>query len=35
MFNVEDVIAHYNCFKRQPFFDNVVDRIIANVIDGE
>ncbi len=35
MFNVEDVIAHHNCFLRQPFFDNVVDRIIANIIDGD
>jgi hypothetical protein len=34
MFNVEDVIAHHNCFLRQPFFDNVVDRIIANIVDG-
>ena len=35
MFNVEDVIAHRNCFLRQPFFDNVVDRIIANIVDGD
>lgn len=35
MFNVEDVIAHHNCFLRQPFFDNVVDRIIANIVDGD
>lgn len=35
MFNVDDVIAHHNCFMRQPFFDNVVDRIIANIVDGE
>lgn len=34
MFNVEDVIARHNCFLRQPFFDNVVDRIIANIVDG-
>ena len=34
MFNVEDVIAHHNCFLRQPFFDNVVDRIIANIAYG-
>ena len=35
LFNVEDVIAHHNCFVRQPFFDNVVDRIIANIVDGD
>ena len=35
MFNVENVIAHHNCFLRQPFFDNVVDRIIANIVDGD
>ena len=35
MFNVEDVIAHHNCFVRLPFFDNVVDRIIANIVDGD
>ena len=35
MFNVEDVIAHHNCFLRQPFFDDVVDRIIANIVDGD
>ncbi len=34
MFNIKDVIAHHNCFLRQPFFDNVVDRIIANIVDG-
>ena len=35
MFNVEDVIAHHNCFLRQPFFDDVVDCIIANIVDGD
>ena len=35
MFNVEEVITHHNCFLRQPFFDDVVDRIIANIVDGE
>ena len=33
-FNVDDVFAHRNCFLRQPFFDDVVDHIIANIIDG-
>jgi hypothetical protein len=32
---VEDVITHHNCFLRQPFFDEVIDRIIANIVDGE
>ena len=35
MFNVEDVIAHHNCFLRQPVFDDVVDCIIANIVDGD
>ena len=35
MFNVEDVLVHHNSFLRQPFFDDVVDRIIANIIDGD
>lgn len=34
-FNVDDVIARYNCFLRQPYFDNVVDKVIANIIDGD
>ena len=33
-FNVDDVLARHNCFSRQPFFDNVVDKIVANIIDG-
>ena len=33
-FNVDDVLAHRNCFLRQPFFDNVVNKIVANIIDG-
>lgn len=35
MFNVEDVIAHHNCFLSQPSFDNMVDCIIANIVDGD
>ena len=35
MFNTEDVIAHHSCFLRQPFFDEVVDRIVANIVDGD
>ena len=33
-FNVDDVLAHRNCFLRQPFFDNVVNKIVDNIIDG-
>lgn len=33
-FNVDDVFAHRNCFLRQPYFDDVVNRIIANIVDG-
>ena len=32
---VEDVIAHHNCVLRQPFFDNMVDRISANIVNGD
>lgn len=28
-------IVNYRYFVRQPFFDDVVDRIIANIIDGD
>ena len=35
MFNVDDVFTHHNCFLRQPFFDEVVDRIVANIVDGD
>ena len=35
MFSVDDVIAHHNCFVRQPFFDHVVNRVIANIVDGD
>ncbi len=27
--------AHHNCFLRQAFFDEVVERIIANIVDEE
>ena len=33
-FNVDDVFAHRNCFLRQPFFDDVFNQIVANIIDG-
>lgn len=33
-FNVDDVFSHRNCFLRQPYFDDVVNRIVANIIDG-
>ena len=33
-FNTEDVFSHHNCFLRQPYFDQVVDRIIATIVDG-
>ena len=34
-FNCDDVIARHNCFLRQPFFDQVIDRIIGTIIDGD
>lgn len=34
-FNVEDVVTRHNCFLRQPYFDQVVDKIIANIVDGD
>ena len=34
-FNVADVVSRHNCFLRQPYFDQVVDKIIANIIDGD
>ena len=34
-FNVADVISRHNCFLRQPYFDQVIDEIIANIIDGD
>ena len=34
-FNVEDVVSRHNCFLRQPYFDQVVEKIIANIVDGD
>lgn len=34
-FNIEEICARRNCFLRQPFFDRVIDRIIATIIDGD
>ena len=34
-FNCDDVIKRHNCFIRQPYFDKVVDRIIATIMDGD
>ena len=28
-------IVNYRYFVRQPFFENVIDRIFANIIDGD
>jgi hypothetical protein len=33
-FNISDVISRFNCFLRKPHFDYVVDKVIANIIDG-
>ena len=33
-FNVKDVVAHYNSFLLKPYFDDVVDKVISNIIDG-
>lgn len=33
-FNVDDVISRHNCFLRQPFFDQLIERIVSIVIDG-
>ena len=33
-FNTADVFTHRNCFLRQPYFDEVVDRIIETIVDG-
>ena len=29
------VNTRHNCFLRQPYFDQVVDKIIANIVDGD
>ena len=34
-FNVSDVVSRRNCFLRQPYFDQVVDKIVANIVDGD
>ena len=34
-FNCDDVLNRRNCFLRQPYFDQVIDRIIATIVDGE
>lgn len=33
-FNVEDVISRHNCFLLKPFFDDVVEQVISNIVDG-
>ncbi len=35
VFNVDDVFSHRNCFLRQPYFDQVVDKVIATIVDGD
>lgn len=34
-FHCDDVLNRRNCFIRQFYFDQVVDRIIANIVDGD
>ena len=34
-FNVNDVVSRHNRFLRQPYFDQVVDKVIANIVDGD
>ena len=34
-FNVDDVILRHNCFLRQPYFDQVIEKVIANIIVGD
>ena len=34
-FNVNDVVSRHNCFLHQPYFDQVVDKVIANIVDGD
>ena len=33
-FNVKDIVSHFNCFLLKPYFDDVVDKVISNIIDG-
>ena len=34
-FNEKDIVSHFNCFLLKQHFDQVVDKVIANIIDGE
>jgi hypothetical protein len=34
-FNVSDVVSRHNCFLRQPYFVQLVDKIVANIVDGD
>ncbi len=34
-FNAENVITRHSCYLRQPYFDQVVDRIVSIVVDGD
>ena len=34
-FSVDEVITRHNCYLRQPYFDQVVDRIVSIVVDGD
>lgn len=34
-FNVDEVVSRHNCFLRLPYFDQVVDKVIANIVDGD
>lgn len=33
-FNIEDVITRHNCFLLKPYFDHVIDKVVANIVDG-
>lgn len=33
--NVEDVISRHNCYMRQPYFDEIVDQIVRNIVDAD
>ena len=34
-FNVEDVITRHNCFLLKSFFDDVIDKVVSNIVDGD
>ncbi len=34
-FNVDEVIARHNCFLRLPYFDQLIDKVMATIIDGD